>query len=84
MNVFPNYVTNKYITIDDEDPVWINEIIKSKIKTKNLLFKQHIQSRRFKSEFIAQETLITEIIELIVEICIIKSLQKNLKIHYYK
>ena len=40
VNVFQNYVPNKYITIDDKDPVWMNEIIKSKIKTKNLLFKQ--------------------------------------------
>ena len=32
--VFRNYVPNKYITIDDKDPVWMNEIIKSKIKLK--------------------------------------------------
>ena len=31
------YVTNKYITIDDKDPVWMNENIKSKIKTKIVL-----------------------------------------------
>ena len=34
LNIFQNYVPNKYITIDDKDPVWMNEIIKSKIKTK--------------------------------------------------
>ena len=39
LNVFQNYVPNKYITIDDKDPVRMNEIIKSKIKTKNLNFK---------------------------------------------
>ena len=61
MNVFRNYVPNKYITIDDKDPVWMNEIIKSKIKTKNLLFKQYIQNRRFESDFVFLETLITEI-----------------------
>ena len=33
LNVFRNYVPNKYITIDDKDSVWMNEIIKSKIKT---------------------------------------------------
>ena len=32
--VFRNYVPNEYITIDDKDPVWMNEIIKSKIKLK--------------------------------------------------
>ena len=28
LNVFRNYVPNKYITIDDKDPVWMNETIK--------------------------------------------------------
>ena len=35
LNVFGNYVPNGYINIDDKDHVQINEIIKSKIKTKN-------------------------------------------------
>ena len=34
MEVFQNYVPNKDITIDDEDPVWMNEIIKYKLKQK--------------------------------------------------
>ena len=28
LNVFRNYVPNKYITIDDKDPAWMNETIK--------------------------------------------------------
>ena len=43
----------------------MNEIIKSKIKTKKLLFKQNIQNGRFESDFVILETLITEINELI-------------------
>ena len=65
MNVFRNYAPNKYITIDDKDLVWINKIIKSKIKTKNLLFDQYIQNRRFESDFVFLEAFITEIDELI-------------------
>ena len=65
LNVFRNYVPNKYITIDDNDPVWMNENIKSKIKTKNLLFKQYIQNGRFESDLVFLENLITEINELI-------------------
>ena len=30
--MFRNYVPNKYITIDDKDPVWMNETIKNKMK----------------------------------------------------
>ena len=50
LNVFRNYVPNKYITIDDKDLVWINEVIKSKIKAKNLFFKQYIQNGRLESD----------------------------------
>ena len=39
LNVFRNYVPNKYITVDDRDPAWMNETIKSKIKAKNILYK---------------------------------------------
>ena len=59
LNVFRNYVPN------DKDPVWMNEIIKSKIRTKNLLFKEYIQNGRSESDFVFLETLITEINELI-------------------
>ena len=52
----------------------MNEIKKSKIKAKNLLFKQYIQNGRFGSDFVFLETLITEINELITS-------TKNL---YYK
>ena len=65
LNVFRNYVPNKYITVDDKDPVWMNEIIKSKIKTENLLFNQYIQNGRFESDFVFIENLITEINQLI-------------------
>ena len=34
LNVFRNYVPNKYITVYDEDPVWMNKTIKSKLKNK--------------------------------------------------
>ena len=36
---FRNYVPNKYITVNDEDPIWMNETIKSKIQAKNELYK---------------------------------------------
>ena len=53
LNVFRNYVPNKYITIDDKDPAWMNENIKTKIKEKN------IENGRFESDFIVLEKLIT-------------------------
>ena len=65
LNVFRNYVPNKYITIDDKDPVWMNETIKLKIKTRDKLYKQYVENGRFESEFMIIETFITEINDLI-------------------
>ena len=65
LNVFRNYVPNKYITVDDKDPVWMNQLIKSKIETKNKLYKKYIRNGRFESDFIFIENLISEINDLI-------------------
>ena len=43
----------------------MNEIIKSKMKAKNILYKKYIQNGRFESDFIFLENLITELNELI-------------------
>ena len=40
-SLHPNY--HHQIVHSNFNPVWMNEIIKSKIKTKNPLFKQYIQ-----------------------------------------
>ena len=58
LNVFRNYVPNKYITVDDRDPVWMNEIIKSKMKAKNKLCKQYLKNGRFESYFVFIESLV--------------------------
>ena len=56
---------NKYITIDDKDPVWMNETIKLKIKAKDNMYKKYIQNGRFESDFVLLETLITELNKLV-------------------
>ena len=66
LNVFSNYVPNKYTTIDDKDPVWMNETIKLKIKAKDNMYNKYLQNGRFESDFVLLETLITELNELIV------------------
>ena len=62
LNVVRNYVLNKYITIDDKDPVWMNETIKSKMEKRNKLYQQYIQNGRFASDLVC--------------ICTMKTLQK--------
>ena len=65
LNIFRNYVPNKNITVDDKDPVWMNDFVKSKIKIKNLLFKQYIQNGRFESDFMFLENTVKELNDLI-------------------
>ena len=78
LNVFRNYVPNKYITIDDKDPVLMNETVKLKIKTKNNMYNKHIQIGRSESDFLLLETLISELNELIpLKLCTIKILVKS-------
>ena len=56
---------NKYITIDDKDPAWMNESIKLKIKAKDNMCKKYIQNARLESDFVLLETLIAELNELV-------------------
>ena len=65
LNIFRSYVPNKYITIDDKDPVWMNETIKWKIKAKNELCKKYIQNGRLESDFVYLQNSIIEMNELI-------------------
>ena len=65
LSTFHNFVPNKYITIDNKDPVWVNEAVKSKMKAKNILYKKYIQNGRFEIDFILLENLMTELNELI-------------------
>ena len=57
LNESRNYVPNKHVTVNDKDPVWMNETIKSKVKGKNEVFKQYIQNGRFESDSLFFETL---------------------------
>ena len=65
LNIFRNYVPNKYITIDDKVPVWMNEAKDQKIKAKNALYKKYVQNGRFESDFVYLKNLIIELKELI-------------------
>ena len=63
LNVFRNYLPNKYINIDDKDPVWMNEIIKSKVEKK--IYHQYFQNGRFESDLVFIKSLIAELTDLI-------------------
>ena len=65
LNVFRNYVPNKYVTLDDKDPVWMSETTKSKTTAKNVLYKKYIQIGKFENDFVCLENFIIKLSELI-------------------
>ena len=54
--MFSVTVPNKYISVDDKDPVWMNETIKSKIKTYNVLYK-----KKFRMEDLKVTSLVSKV-----------------------
>ena len=59
MNIFCNYIPNKYLTIDDRDHPWMIEKIKNKLNLKRSLSKSN--------KFSELQMLSTEISTLISE-----------------
>ena len=57
MDIFSNYIPNKYITVDDKTPPWMTEAIKNKINLKKSLSRS--------KNFIGIQNLAIEISELI-------------------
>ena len=57
MNIFSNYILNKYIIIDDKDPPWMTKAIKDKINAKKSLCKS--------KKFIELQNLALDISEII-------------------
>ena len=74
LNVFWNYVPNKYITNDDKDTLWMNDTIKSRIKTVNKLYKEYNENGRSESEIVFIKTLITKVNDLITSTKLAKRL----------
>ena len=58
MNIFTNYISNKYITIDGKNPPWMKETIKDEIKLKKSLRKSN--------NFIEMQNL-TEISDMVLK-----------------
>ena len=45
MNIFSNYIPNKFVTIDYKDPPWMTERTKNKIFKKKYIYKSYISKR---------------------------------------
>ena len=66
LNIFRNFVPNKYVTFDGKDPVWMNENIKSKIKAKNKLYQEYVKKGRQETDFCDLEESVRNLNDLML------------------
>ena len=67
MNIFSNYIPNKFITIDDKDPPWMNEYIKRKIMDKKVACKSFNTNNKNYDAYLKLQTVSTELSEMILK-----------------
>ena len=49
INIMSNFIPNEIVTIDDRDPPWVNDKIKSLIKNKTEYFKNCVKPNNAES-----------------------------------
>ena len=42
MNVFSNFISNKFVTFNDKGPPWMSEYLKNKIKWRNEIYAEYL------------------------------------------
>ena len=66
LNVFSNYVPNKIVTLNDKDPPWITQYLKSQINwCKNVYQEYHRKGNHGANDFIFLENVMSEVSDLI-------------------
>ena len=66
MNIFSNYIPNKFITTDDKEHPWMNEYIKRKIMDKKVTSKSFNTNKSYDANLKLQ-TVSTELSEMILK-----------------
>ena len=67
MNIFPNYIPNKLITIDYKDPPWVTEYIKRKIMDNKVACKFFNTNNKIYDAYLKLQTISTELLEVILK-----------------
>ena len=61
MNIFSNFIPNKIVTFNGQDPPWFGEKIKAKIELKNRVYKEYIKNGRPEDFYYLVQNLTSEI-----------------------
>ena len=61
MNIFSNFIPDKIVTFNVQDPPWFGEKIKAKIELKNRVYKEYIKNGRPEDLYYLLQNLTSEI-----------------------
>ena len=67
MNIFSNYIPNKFITIDDKDPPWMNEYIMRELMDKKVACESFNMNNKSYDAYFKLRTVSTELSEMILK-----------------
>ena len=65
MNVFSNFVPNKFVTFNDRKPLWMSSNIKYKINYRNNIFREYLKKGKQQVDYMKLQNTIKELSELI-------------------
>ena len=65
MNVFSNFVSNKFVTFNDRDPPWMTSNIKDKINYHNNIYREYMKKGKQQVDCMKLQNTIKELSELI-------------------
>ena len=63
MNIFSNFILNKYVTFNDKDPPWMKSYLKYKIHCKNSLYLKYLKQGKRDCDYIELQRSMDEISE---------------------
>ena len=65
MNVFSNFVLNKFVTFNDRDPPWMTSNIKDEINYRNSICREYLKKGKQQVNYLKLQNTIKELSELI-------------------
>ena len=63
MNIFSNFIPNKYVNFNDKDPPWMTNYLKHKIHCKNSLYLKYLKHGKRNCDYIELQRSIEEVSE---------------------
>ena len=55
MNIFSNFIPNKYVTFNNKDPPWMTNYLKHKIHCKNSLYLKYLEHSKRNCDYIERQ-----------------------------